>query len=282
MASNSINFTNLAFAFCNTPALKCVSLSRMEINYTDIAKFEQSGKRATLCIIVSSEGNTPRHAGSKMIVFEDGTTVGTVGGGNIELEAIQVALKGVTKPYWQTFHLLGDAGMICGGTVTIYFEPLLSRPKLYIFGGGHVGQAIVKIGSNMGFDIIVVDNRAELLSYLEGTNAKLWTMDYLQAIEKIVFDTNSYFVITTPRHQYDETILAAIAQKPHKYIGMMASKEKVAAVRKKFIENKILPQEILDSIDMPIGIPIRCETPVDIAISVWARIIDLKNKSDYE
>ena len=248
----------------------------MEINYADIGKYQENKEAVTVCIIVSSSGNTPRHSGSKMIVFGDGTTLGTVGGGSIELEAIQVALE-TRKPHLRAFHLKDDAGMICGGEVIIYFEYLLPKQTLYIFGGGHVGQAIVETGINMNFDIVVIDNRSEIAARFKESYASVWQMDYEEAIKKIPYDLNSYFVITTPRHEYDETILAVIAGKPHKYIGMMASPQKVSAVRQKFLAENILSRELLDTIDMPIGVPIKCETPGDIAISIWARIVDIKN-----
>lgn len=250
----------------------------MEINYSDIGSYHREQQEGTVCIIVSSSGNTPRRSGSKMMVFPNGATTGTVGGGSIELEAIQVARQTLKKPHLQTFHLKDDVGMICGGEVTIYFEPLLKKPVLYIFGGGHVGQAIVKTGADLGFEIIIIDSRSEVADFFANTSAKVWQMDYAVALEKIPYNDNSYFVITTPRHEYDETILAAIARRPHKYIGMMASVAKVAAVRERFLQEHILSPELLDTIDMPIGVPIKCETPADIAISVWARIVDIKNR----
>lgn len=249
----------------------------MEIDYSDIACCLKERRAVTLCLIVASMGHTPRHAGSKMVLLDDGTTIGTVGGGSIELEAIAVAKERRRKPHLQIFHLKDDVGMICGGEVTIYFEPLTPRPVLYIFGGGHVGQAIVRMGADLGFSIVVIDSREEMAAFFAGSHAELWQMDYAEAVEKIPYDQNSYFVITTPRHEYDETILAAIARKPHRYIGMMSSPQKVAAVRERFLAGDILPCEVLDEIDMPIGIPIRCETPTDIAVSVRARIVDVKN-----
>lgn len=249
----------------------------MEIDYQDISNYIKEGKELVLCIIINTKGNTPRHIGSKMIVFNDGTTVGTVGGGSIEMEATDVALKLGNKPHSQTFNLRDDVGMICGGEVTIYFEPIREKESLYIFGGGHVGQAIVKVGEQIGFNIIVIDNRDEIAQILKESTAQVWLMDYVDAINKIPYNSNSYFVITTPRHQYDEVILAAIAKKPHKYIGMMSSKEKVAIVKEKFLRNNTLTLDEINKIDMPIGVPIKCETPADIAISIWARIIDIKN-----
>ena len=252
----------------------------MEIDYRDIAQAELQRQRAALCIIVDSEGATPRGASSKMLVFEDGKSIGTIGGGNVEWESIEAAKSVIAqrRPRLFSFDMKNDLGMICGGSVKIYIEPIRRPFPLYIFGAGHVGKAIASHAVAFGFDLFLIDKRPEMFADVDSSSIHCLEGDYLQVISDLSFDDESFFIITTPRHEYDETILAEIAGRPHAYIGMMASPIKVTSVREKFLKNGVLTEQQISSIDMPIGVPMTCVTPEEIAISVLARIIDVKNK----
>lgn len=254
----------------------------MAITLSLLAQFEKQRRRAALCTIVSTQGDTPRRAGSKMVVFDLDPPIGTVGGGNVEFETIEAARKIIEsrRPTLLTFHLKTDLGMVCGGEVTVYIEPLVTPYPLYIFGAGHVGKAIAKDAARFGFEPILIDMRGEMFVSVDTSCIKCWHKEYMQALQEVTFSTDSFFVITTPRHQYDEQILAVIAAQSSAYIGMMASKAKVALARESLLSKGILTLEQLDRIDMPIGIPFACETPEEIAISVVARLIDVKNKKE--
>ena len=232
-----------------------------------------------LCIITSTSGSTPRKAGSKMLVYGDGFIKGTIGGGSVEFQVIQDALKLIAtgETMVKNYHLEADLEMHCGGTMQVYFEGIGCSPKLYIFGGGHICKALAGYATGLGFRTTVFDQREGIFDTWEFPGVETFVGNYLQIIEKTIFDKNSYIVIVTPKHEFDETILLACAPCEYAYLGMIGSKRKVAEIRNKALENNVLTAEILSKIDMPIGLPFAAETPAEIAISIAAKIIDVKN-----
>lgn len=247
--------------------------------YEKISELIAANTPCTFCTIVKTKGSTPRKAGSKMIVLEDGKIFGTVGGGAIEMAAIQEA-KALIKTggcLLKEYQLEDDLSMKCGGFAEIYFESILNAPSLYIFGAGHVGRAVGKISSELGFRITFFDERPDIYKefLIEGTECI--SGNYIDMIDEAKFDDNTYIVILTHKHQFDEEVLAAVIHKPHAYVGVIGSKRKAAEIRKKFIDNKILPEEEFNKIDLPIGIAFRTETPEEIAVSIVAKLIDTRN-----
>ncbi|MEI6750625.1 MAG: XdhC family protein [Bacteroidales bacterium] len=239
---------------------------------------------AVLCIVVDTKGSTPRKQGAKMIVYADGSVFGTIGGGSIEKE---VALKAVEqiasgKPAKYVFNLGTDLGMHCGGYMEVYIEPINSARKLYIFGAGHIGKALAGFAKALDFSVTVFDPREDIFSSKEFDGCTCINKDYFQAIDEALFDENIYGVIVTPKHTFDEDILAKVARKPHGYLGMIGSTRKVELLRKRFLEENVLTSEELDKIDMPIGIKLHAESPQEIAISILAKLIDVRNTNNAE
>ena len=232
-----------------------------------------------LCIVTGTSGSTPRKAGSKMLVLGDGSIKGTIGGGSVEFQVIQDAIKLLSsgEPMVKNYHLEEDLNMQCGGTMQVYFEGIGCLPKLYIFGGGHIGKALAGFAVSLGFRTTVFDQREGIFDSWDLPCIETKIGNYLQLIESTTFDKNSYIVIVTPNHEFDETILLACAPLEYAYLGMIGSKRKVAEISNKALENNILSAEILSKIDMPIGLPFAAETPAEIAISIAAKMIDIKN-----
>lgn len=239
----------------------------------------EQGIPAVLCLVTGTTGSTPRKAGSKMLVFQDGTIKGTVGGGSVEFQTIQEALKIIScgTPFSKSFHLEQDLKMHCGGTMEIYFEPIGCLPKLYIFGGGHIGKALAGYATGLGFRPFIFDQREGIFESWNIPDVETRTGDLLQIIDSLQFDKNTYIVIVTHQHEYDEKVLFACAPHEYTYIGMIGSKRKVAEISKKAVEKNIFPAGMLAKVDMPAGIPFAAETPAEIAISIIAKIIDVKN-----
>ena len=250
--------------------------------FDDISDTINNNVAAVLCIIIGAEGSTPRKPGSKMLVFADGTIKGTIGGGSIEKEAIELArnMIGTDTTLVKDFNLANDLQMHCGGRMTIYFEPLLKQPELVIFGAGHVGKALAKLASLSGFKISVADNREGICATWPQDLASTYEMPFDEAAGKIKFHSNSYIVVTTYKHSFDNEVVAMLKDKPKKYIGMIGSRRKVDLARKRFAEEFGMTKEQIDMIDMPIGVDIACETPEDIAVSILAQLIDVKNKNN--
>ncbi|MEZ5149252.1 MAG: XdhC family protein [Bacteroidales bacterium] len=248
----------------------------------NIRQIKASGKRAALCIIVATKGSSPRKAGSKMIVYEDKTIEGTIGGGSLEMRVMEDAPHVVESgtPQKFSYNLEDDLGMHCGGYAEVYIEPILPDEQLYIFGAGHVGKALADLASQFGFEIILVDTREEIIKGFQGTSYKFIRQDFVEAAKELAFGGNAYIVITTPKHKYDEDVLAVCAKKPAAYFGMIGSKNKVALAKKRFLEESILTQEEIDRVDMPIGIKFNAQTPEEIAVSILAKLIDVKNSKN--
>lgn len=238
------------------------------------------GRNAVLCLISNSSGSTPRKIGSKMLVYADGKIDGSIGGGKIEHLVIQDALKLMASSSSKSidYDLRGDAAMQCGGKVTIYFEASQSSANLYIFGGGHIGKVLSRYAKEFSFKVILLDNRPEIIPQIKLDGIEYMTGEYSDLLKNLSFDEKTFVVATTHKHLHDEEIIAYCLQKPHFYLGMMASKRKAALARKKWAENPEIESDKIDKIFAPIGVSINCETPEEIAISVLAQLIDFKNK----
>lgn len=240
---------------------------------------KKENQSAALCTVVSTKGSTPRKTGAKMLVFENSKIYGTIGGGNLEKQVIENALKAIetntAKLY--KFELLQQLGMCCGGTVEIFIEPIMEKNKLYIFGAGHVGNALSHFASQTGFEVTVIDDRKEYIENLQSEKVDKIYSHFDKAIEKLKFDKNTYIVIVTYSHPSDRTILSLCVNKPNAYLGMIGSRRKIEVTRKKFIESKIAAESQLNKIDMPIGLDINPDTPAEIAVSILAKLIEIKN-----
>lgn len=244
-----------------------------------IPEYLKDNRLSAICIITKSGGSAPGKIGAKMVVFNDGSIEGTVGGGAIEKQIIDDALKVISGQVPQTkdYNLGEDLAMTCGGTVTVYIEPILKPAKLYIFGAGHIGRWLARYTHDMGFETNLIDWRADIFENHKNVSYKQIPMPYLKAVEEIAFDANTYVVIVTPGHDMDEDVLAAVGKKEAAYIGLIGSKIKIETLRKRFLKDNILTQEELDRVDMPIGIRFNAITPAEISISILAKLIDVRN-----
>jgi xanthine dehydrogenase accessory factor len=248
--------------------------------YRKIGELSTEGRTAALCTIVSTEGSTPRKAGSKMVVTGKMTTFGSVGGGKIEQQVIADATECIASGHTllKEYSSGEDNDMHCYGKCSIFIDPLPNNYSLYIFGAGHVGQALAKIAGNYGFRINLIDHREELINKLDIEGVNNHCMEYEDAIAELAFDKRTFIVVCTPSHDWDEAVSLGCANKPHAYLGMIGSKKKVSLAKEFFLKEG-MKEEVLNNIDMPIGVPINCETPEEIAISILARLIDVKNKN---
>jgi xanthine dehydrogenase accessory factor len=250
--------------------------------YQEIVRVKEAGLEAALVTIVSATGSTPREEGAKMLVKPDGTIVNTIGGGSLEAQVIKEALGVINqgKPKHMHFTLTdkeaSEVGMICGGNVEVFIEPILTEPTLYIFGGGHISLSLAQMAKPLGFKIAVIDDRAEFANAERFPEAEMVLADdFTQAFPKLKIDKTSYIVIVTRGHQHDELVLEWAVTTPAKYIGMIGSKTKVKATYSHLLA-KGVPQEKLDSVHSPIGLKIGAQTPEEIAVSILAEIIKVR------
>jgi xanthine dehydrogenase accessory factor len=246
--------------------------------YKKIFQLKEEGKEFVVCTVISTKGSAPGKVGAKMIVMPDGAIFGTIGGGNIEFQAIEYCKILFINPtsISKKYNLETDLDMSCGGIMEIFFETMISKFSLYIFGAGHVGRAVAKYASDFNFKITFIDNRPDILKDFDG-NFTFLNDEYDQAIEKLNFDERTFSLIVTHKHIFDESILLKLISVPFAYLGMIGSRNKVSGIRKKMIDAGTHDIELIDKIDMPIGIRINSVTPEEIAISIVAKLIDVKN-----
>lgn len=247
--------------------------------YTKIAEIESGLIKAALCTIVATRGSSPRKTGAKMLVYQNSKIYGSIGGGALEKEIINHAIEVIksNKAKVVKHNLVSDLAMCCGGTVEIFIEPIMNKKKLYIFGAGHIGKALAAFASNLDFQVHLIDERYELFDDVDLPESLKWREHHASAIEKLPFDENSFIVIVTHNHAYDREILALVAKKPHQYIGMIGSDRKVEVAKRNLVGSNLLSNEEINKIDMPIGIDINAITPQEIAISILAKLIDVRN-----
>lgn len=253
----------------------------MELIYNKILNILKTGQIAALCTVVSTKGSTPLKTGAKMIVWENGSIFGTIGGGPLEHDTVQDAVHVIKNKRPQLFlhNLKVQHEMCCGGSMEIYIEPLMPAKKLFMFGGGHVGKAIVKHALDLDFEITVIDSREDIFNDWGFTGFRKVTGDYPKMLPTLPFDNNTFIVIATLDHPTDNEVLAFCISRPHCYLGMIGSKKKVATMKENLLSQGIASEEELSRVDMPIGLDINAVTADEIAVSIVAKLILEKNKA---
>jgi xanthine dehydrogenase accessory factor len=246
--------------------------------FEKISVEQKTGKPIVLATVVRSVGSAPRSEGAKMLIHQDGTIDGTIGGGAVEKAVMDLAAKimGTPETKLVEYDLGKDLAMSCGGKMTVFLEPLTPQPQLIIFGAGHIGTALLKIGKMLSFKITVVDNRPEFANHDRLAEADtLIAMDYNQAVKKVSFTPESYIVLVTHRHAHDQELLEYCIQQPFKYIGMIGSKTKV---KKTFdiLREKETSEDTIRKIHSPIGLDIGADTPAELAIAIAGEIIGIQ------
>ena len=246
--------------------------------YEKIVRVRQEGRSAVLATVVKAAGSAPQTTGAKMLIYADGSSEGTVGGGAVEKavldEAKSVLAAGQAKLL--SYDLGQDLAMQCGGRMTIFLEPMVPPTPLYIFGAGHIGAALAVLAKMLDFQVTVIDNRPEYASEERIPQAdRIIAADYQTALQKLDFNEQTFVVIVTYRHLHDQEILEYCIRQPFKYLGMIGSKSKVAKAFK-MLREKQVPEERIKRIHAPIGVDIGAETPAEIAVAIAAEMIALK------
>ena len=251
----------------------------MEQFYEEIKRIREQGIKAAMCIVTDTKGSTPRKIGAKMIVREDGSVFNTIGGGSLEKEVIKNALIQIehNKPKNYIHDLLKQHNMCCGGRMDIYIEPIMIKRKLYIFGAGHTGEALAKIMVNLDFDVFLLDDRSKFIDKIEIKGINKQKVKFNKILNSLPFDEMTYIVIMTYSHPKDRSILSYCLKKPYAYLGMIGSKRKVKMTKKMFLEGEMATAKELSKADMPMGYDINADGPEEIAISIAAKLVEVKN-----
>jgi xanthine dehydrogenase accessory factor len=220
-----------------------------------------------------------------MLVRVDGSIVGTVGGGGAEYEVIQAAREVIDqeKPRLVHFDLNKkpglDAGMVCGGSLEIYVEPIIATPVLYLFGAGHVGLSTYRIAHSAGFEVTIIDDREAFANRERYPDAKEIVVAELDAaMARLSPSPSSYILIFTPSHLSDMRVLRWATETKARYIGMMGSKRKVTGIFHE-LQKEGVPAERFEAVHAPVGLDIGAQPPEEIAISVVAEMIACRRRS---
>ena len=239
------------------------------------------GESAALVTVVRSQGSTPQGAGAKMLVFADGRTVGTIGGGCYESEAIGHARSALQsgQPAFLHFELNDDFaqenGLICGGRMDVHVDPLLPAPHLYIVGAGHVGYELGRMAGPAGFRLHVVDDREKFASEERFPGADVIVQPIPEWLHRADITASAYVVVLTRGHTHDLEAMRSLAARDLRYLGLIGSRAKVARIYSALLEEG-LPPECLERIHAPIGFEIGAITPAEIAVSILAELIAVR------
>jgi len=251
--------------------------------FQKIEELRQKNVLAALVTVIKTGGSVPRDVGAKMIVQFDGQIHGTIGGSSVEALVIKEAQDVIQsgRPQIVTHTLSDEAhhdtGMVCGGTMDFFIDPLQLPERVYIFGGGHVGFHVASLAKKVGFDYIVIDDRAEFASAERFPDAvRLIVADPGAVAEDLAVGDHDYLVIVTRAHKDDYTVLRGVIRKPARYIGMIGSAAKRKQLFHQLQTTDGIPEDLLRTIHSPIGIDIGSETPEEIAVSIVAELIQVR------
>lgn len=242
------------------------------------AELEAEGASFAMAIVVRAQGSVPRHEGSKMLIFPNGSTEGTIGGGEMESLVIREAQESIKDGRSRFLHYnfrdpdRGDPG-VCGGEVDVYIEPLQPKPTLLIFGMGHVGKAVAHLGSWIGYRVIVADDREEFatLESVPGADRAIHC-DLAKLSEEVEIDSQTYVVLTTRGVPVDVKGLPSLLETDAGYIGVIGSRRRWETSAKQ-LKDQGIPEKMIAKVNSPMGLEIAAETPEEIALSIVAEIV---------
>jgi xanthine dehydrogenase accessory factor len=243
----------------------------------------KAGEEVALVTIVSANGSTPQRVGAKMLVYTDGRVVGTIGGGCYENESLWKARealktrKACTVRYELADDFAAESGLICGGQMEVFIEPIEPSPTVYIFGAGHVGQFVGRIAHEAGFRVNVIDDREKFANRERFPDAAEIIVDDIPSwLARTTLPSSAYAVIVTRGHRHDLDAMRALAMQNLRYLGLIGSRAKVKRIYDAIVEDASVPIERLENVHAPIGLDIGAVTPQEIAVAIVAELIAIR------
>lgn len=251
--------------------------------YTELQKAYNSNQSFVLCTVIETIGSSPGKVGQKMIVFRNGATVGTIGGGINENRAKETALDlfvtggSTVLSFDMSNKDLFEGDPVCGGESKVLLELQNSEPRMIIFGAGHIGCLLAKVANLSRFRVTIADERPEFASEAVFPNGiEVICKPYKEAVEAAKIDDNSYIVVATPGHVKDRETIEYVLNSDAVYIGLVGSGKKSANFRASLKERGFDPKKV-DALYTPIGISLGSTTPEEIVIEIMAQIVALRN-----
>lgn len=254
--------------------------------YSEIVRLRRLGQKCAVATIVEVNGSIPSYESAKILVREDGSMIGTIGGGCVEAEVWNAAREVIAteKPKHLSFSLGQDAaydnGLICGGQLNVFVEPVLPQPGAFIFGAGHISKSLSKVANLAGFRTVIVDDRERFANKERFPEAdEVHADEYESVFPRLEINETSYLIIVTRGHRDDMRVLRWAIDTPARYIAMIGSKRKVIGVVKE-LEREGIPRSAFERIYAPMGFEIGAITPEEIAVSVVAEMIAVRRNPD--
>jgi xanthine dehydrogenase accessory factor len=256
-------------------------LDELEI-FEELVRLKRAGRSGVLATVVESSGSSPRKAGAKLLMRDDSSLLGSVGGGRLEEETLRVGRQALAegRPRTLSFSLDQDNDMVCGGKVLVYLEPLMVAARLLILGSGHVGQALLRFARSAGFAVTLVDPTGGSGSArVDGFAPADLSCSPQEAFSRSAIDGHTYVVIASPSHHLDFQSVQAALKTPAAYIGMLGSRRKREALFS-FLQDSGCPEAEISRVTTPAGLAIGAQTPEEIAVSILAQLIALRRTHD--
>ena len=241
-----------------------------------------AGERTALVTIVSTSGSTPQRVGARMLVWEDGRTVGTIGGGCYENDASGKAREAIraSRPqlvrYSLNDELAAESGLICGGMMEVFIEPVVPTPDLYLLGAGHVSMEVARVASATGFRVHVVDDREKFANSDRFPGAEVVADDVPSWLEAAAIPPDAFVAVVTRGHRHDFEAVRALVRRPLRYLGLIGSRAKVLRIFEA-LESDGVPPAALEAVHAPIGLDIGAVTPAEIAVSIVAELVAVRS-----
>ncbi|MDE3154700.1 MAG: XdhC family protein [Acidobacteriota bacterium] len=250
--------------------------------FAALAEALDQGETVALVTIVSARGSTPQRVGAKMLVYADGRTVGTIGGGCYENDAFGKAREALkTRRSQLVRYELNDdfaeeSGLICGGQMEVHIDPIEPSPRLYVIGAGHVGYHLARMAHEVGFAVHVVDDREKFASRERFPDAAEVIVEDIPAwLARTAIPETAYVVIVTRGHRHDLDALRSLAPRELRYVGLIGSRAKIARVYDALVAEGT-PAGELQRVHAPIGLDIGAVSPAEIAVSILAQLIAVR------
>ena len=254
--------------------------------FEELVRLRRQGRKCALATIVDVRGSIPSYSTAKLLVRDDGSMAGTIGGGCVEADVWTAAreVMDTEKPKRLTFNLGQDAahdnGLICGGQLDVFIEPVLPVPRAFIFGAGHISKSLSKVATLAGFASVVIDDREAFANRERFPEAEeVHAAEYEELFGKLPINETSYLIIVTRGHRDDMRVLKLAIATPARYIAMIGSKRKVIGVIRE-LEKEGVPREAFERVHAPMGLDIGAVSPEEIAISVTAEMIAVRRNAE--
>jgi xanthine dehydrogenase accessory factor len=244
---------------------------------------EREGKPGAVCTVLNSEGSTPRHAGSKMLVYPDGRIVGSVGGGDMEHRVVNEALRSMIDGQSRILrYTLADPGRgdpgVCGGQVEVFVEPILPVPTVIVIGGGHVGKAVAHLAKWLNFRVVCSDDRPEFCNKEAMPDADAFHVGPMAELpSKVEINNRTFLVLTTRGSNIDAEGLPALLGLGAPYIGVIGSRRRWATTMQE-LQGRGVKKEQLEAVHSPMGLELHAETPEEIAVSIMAEVLMVRDR----